>query len=169
MYLTRKSSIWGKFNQETKRYETSVKIEGVRLLSEVIPPQDFGTVGMVDVISENAAYWRKSNQIHSWFVEHIQNGEDECRPHEVSIEQLQELVDTCKQVLANHDLAESLLPAQEGFFFGGTDYDEWYFKDLEDTIKQLEPLIAFEKKLEAEQKEGEPREVWVYYEYRSSW
>ena len=25
-----------------------------------------------------AAYWRKANQIHNWFVENIQDGEDDC-------------------------------------------------------------------------------------------
>ena len=28
-----------------------------------------------------------------------------------------------------------------GFFFGGTDYDEWYYNDIENTIKILESAL----------------------------
>lgn len=146
MYLTRKSYLWGEYNKETGKYEHGVK-----------------------EIQEEAAYWRKANQIHNWFVQNVQDGEDECNPYDVSIEQLQELVDTCKKVLANPELAQELLPTQSGFFFGGTDYDEWYVQDLENTVKQLEPLIAFEKELESKQEEGKSRQAYVSYEYRSSW
>jgi hypothetical protein len=34
------------------------------------------------------------------------------------------------------------LPPQEGFFFGGTDIDEWYWNDLKNTITQLERVFA---------------------------
>jgi len=87
------------------------------------------------------AYWRKANQIHSYFVNMVGNGEDRCQDIYVDCGQLEELVERCKKVLENHDLAEELLPTQSGFFFGSTEYDEWYIKNLELTIKQLEPII----------------------------
>jgi len=31
-----------------------------------------------------------------------------------------------------------ILPNQSGFFFGSTDYDEWYLRDIEATIEGLE-------------------------------
>jgi len=37
--------------------------------------------------------------------------------------------------------AREMLPSQEGFFFGSTEYDKWYVNDLEETIKMLEPLV----------------------------
>ena len=46
------------------------------------------------------------------------------------------------KVMNNIEVAESLLPTQEGFFFGSTDYDEYYMRDIEDTIKTIEPLLA---------------------------
>lgn len=101
-------------------------------------------------------YWRKSNQIHQWFVNNCQGGEDDCRESYVSREQLQELIDLCKKVSADHSLAEELLPAQGGFFFGSTDYDEWYFGDIEDTITMLEGVLK------------ETPENWDFY-YQSSW
>jgi hypothetical protein len=40
--------------------------------------------------------------------------------------------------------AEELLPTQEGFFFGSTDYDQWYIVDIEYTKNILEKLLAEE-------------------------
>ena len=48
-----------------------------------------------------------------------------------------DIIDRCKRVLADHSLADELLPTQAGFFFGSTDYDEWYYHDVEDVLKQL--------------------------------
>jgi len=44
------------------------------------------------------------------------------------------------KVIANPQVCYDLLPTQSGFFFGGTDYDEWYIKDLKytrDIITQI--------------------------------
>ena len=37
------------------------------------------------------------------------------------------------KVIKNPKVAQELLPRQEGFFFGGYEYDEWYLKDVQDT------------------------------------
>lgn len=50
-------------------------------------------------IEEEVAYWRKANQIHKWFVDHCQDGVDDCRDAYVSREQLTELRDLCRLVL----------------------------------------------------------------------
>ena len=89
----------------------------------------------------NVAYWRKCNQIHAWFVKHVQNGVDNCEEYYVSREQLQLLLDTCKLVLMQKEEAVNLLPVQEGFFFGSYEYDEYYFSDIQDTIDQLESVL----------------------------
>lgn len=39
------------------------------------------------------------------------------------------------------------LPTEEGFFFGDTDYNEYYVADLDSTIEQLEKVIDEHKKL----------------------
>lgn len=93
---------------------------------------------------EEVGYWRKSNHIHKWFVDKCQDGVDECQETEVSKEKLEELLVTCIDVLKNKDnihLAKTELPTQNGFFFGGTEYDEGYYFDIEDTIKILENVI----------------------------
>ena len=87
-------------------------------------------------------YWRKANQIRNWFDSHLENGVENCKHTLVTKEDIEELIDTCKKVLADHSLAEELLPTQSGFYFGSTSYDEWYFEDLKDTIEQLETALT---------------------------
>lgn len=99
----------------------------------------------VTYIIERAGYWRKANHIHQWFVDNCQNGEDDCKEYYVDQEQLKELLDVCKQVKENHDLAEELLPTQSGFFFGGTEYDEYYFDCIDETIEIIEEALKDEK------------------------
>lgn len=90
-------------------------------------------------------YWRKSNQIHSWFVENVQNGVDNCEKFYVPQEKLEELLAICVDVLEHKGdtkYAEEALATKSGFFFGKTDYDEWYYEDLRETIKILEKAIS---------------------------
>ena len=95
----------------------------------------------VTYIIEDVAYWRKANHIHRWFVENVQDGEDDCKEYYLTHSQLKDLISLCKKVIKNKDKASELLPTSEGFFFGGTQYDEYYFGSLETTIKMLEPLL----------------------------
>jgi hypothetical protein len=90
-------------------------------------------------VSVNAGYWRKANQIHKWFVDNVQNGEDDCGEYYVSHEKLKMLLELAKTSHARKD--PSYLPPQEGFFFGGTDIDEWYWQDIKNTITQLEKIV----------------------------
>jgi hypothetical protein len=92
-------------------------------------------------ISLPIIYWRKENAIHDWFVRNAQGGEDDCREAYVTREQLQELAETCKKVLADKNLAHELLPTTDGFFFGTTQYDEWYFNGLEKTQSRIEKYL----------------------------
>lgn len=44
---------------------------------------------------------------------------------------IEELIIRCKQVLEDSSKAEELLPVKGGFFFGSTEYDQNYFKDVQ--------------------------------------
>ena len=51
-------------------------------------------------IMKQVGYWRKANEIHNWFVENVQDGEDDCDYHnECTREILEDLLHTCKVVL----------------------------------------------------------------------
>jgi len=109
----------------------------------------------VKEVQIECGYWRKANHIHKWFVDNVQGGEDDCGRYYVSREQLTELRDLCQRVLDFRHLANELLPRQQGFFFGGDEYDEWYFKDIEGTIKVIDQCLMLP-------------EQWDF-EYHSSW
>jgi len=109
-------------------------------------------------VSVEAMYWRKANAIHKWFVDNVQDGVDECQETYLNREDMQNLLDVCRAVIASPDQANVLLPAQSGFFFGSTDYDEWYFDDVKKTIEFLENLFSNEKMMKH----------WDFY-YQSSW
>ena len=96
----------------------------------------------VTYVIEEVGYWRKANQIHQWFVENVQNGEDNCAEYCVSKGQLEDLLEICNKILNDNSLAEELLPTASGFFFGGTEYDEWYFDDIQNTIEILEEALS---------------------------
>ena len=90
-----------------------------------------------------AIYWRKANAIHKWFVDNVQDGVDDCRSYYVSRDNLRNLLEVCETVLKDNSRAEELLPSQSGFFFGGTDYDEWYYNDLENTKRIIDNILEY--------------------------
>lgn len=88
-------------------------------------------------------YWRKANAIHKYFVDTCADGKDECQDTYVYREDLVELLDRCNRILENRntELANELLPTQSGFFFGGTEIDEYYFEDLKYTQELLTKIL----------------------------
>lgn len=54
---------------------------------------------------------------------------------------------------------KKLLPTVEGFFFGGTEYNQYYFSDVEDTINIINECTE----------EEEDSDLWTSYVYCSSW
>jgi hypothetical protein len=119
-------------------------------VSDAIGDTPFGGIS----IDFPMGYWRKVNSVHNWFVEICGGGVDECQPMYVNTQHLEELKSLCEQVLADHSLAEELLPTSAGFFFGSTDFDEYYFKDLEYTVKVIDRCL---------------KSKFDYFEYQASW
>lgn len=126
-----------------------------------------------ETIQQEVAYWRKANQIHDWFVNNVQDGNDDCECYEVSEEQLRDLLDICikvrdgselvdgkvlngitydkdgehknwedGKVIKDPSIAKELLPTCHGFFFGGDDYDEWYYEAITYTIDALTKILS---------------------------
>jgi hypothetical protein len=144
MYLSAERYIWTDENGDIQQAVNDAGID---------------TKGMrVKGVTVAAMYWRKANAIHNWFVQNVQDGEDDCKPYHVSVDQLRDLVELCKRTLANRAEAEDLMPPLAGFFFGDTEVDEFYFEDLMDTIDELEKFINDEEFVRC----------WEFT-YRSSW
>ena len=106
-------------------------------------------------VSVNVAYWRKVNSVHRWFVDNVQGGVDDCDEYYVDLEMLKKLGSDCQKILDDHSKAPDVLPTTEGFFFGSYEKDEWYYKDLENTVRGLERALSLPDSYE--------------FYYRASW
>lgn len=146
MYLSRttRTKYWA-HNGEDSKFEIEVKKGG----------KEYSTLPITEIVEE-IGYWRKSNHIHRWFVENVQANVDNCSPYPLRLEKLLELRDACKIVLEDNTKASKALPTAEGFFFGGVEYDEYYFGALQETVDMIE-------KAQQTHVEGS------HYTYESSW
>jgi hypothetical protein len=150
MYLTKKTYVKRWEHTEPEKLYTVDVLRGGKPVPHIKPER-------IKFVDEEVAYWRKANHIHKWFVDNVQEGKDDCQTSYVSSSKLKELLGVCKQVVQYPSLAPELLPTQEGFFFGSTEYDEWYFNDVKETITMLEAILSEEG---AETSD---------YEYHASW
>lgn len=66
------------------------------------------------------------------------------------------------RIVTNPELCDKLLPTQDGCFFGGTGYDEWYIQGLELTKEILDRVLK-------EHAEDSEKGRWYDYEYHASW
>lgn len=166
MYMARKFYVKNWDHQKPEEKHTFLIKKGGKKRTDIDPNR-------ISYITEEVGYWRKANAIHKWFVDNVQEGNDDCKEYFVSREKLKELLDLCERVSAASELVEGeiangytfegtkkvpimqkgkyikdpsvakeLLPSQEGFFFGSTDYNEYYLHDIEHTIKILKEAVA---------------------------
>lgn len=135
-----------------KKYLWQTKDEDQHIANEI--QQQINVRRRVRELVIEAAYWRKANQIHNWFVDNVQDGIDECQPHYVSREKLKDLLNTCRVAIDRKD--KNLLPPQEGFFFGSTEIDDDYWNGIKYTAMEIETLLS------------ELDDSWEF-EYCSSW
>lgn len=134
---------------------------------------------------EEIGYWQKANQVHGWFVDNVQKGEDDQKEYFVNRTQLGNLLAATQEVLDNSALvlsrsseghswyeallsgaddgyvvkdpsvAKELLPTREGFFFGSLEYDQNYLDQLRYTRDILREALL------------SPRDV--VFSYRADW
>lgn len=152
MYLNANRYVSNFFNKGDSERAAAIQQHFPEL--EVLTPR-WGKESPIKEITVEAGYWRKANQIHNWFVKNVQGGEDNCETYDVTRDQLAELRDLCQEVLDNRERAMELLPPAAGFFFGSTEVNDYYFGDLENTIRQIDAALKLP-------------ESWDFV-YRSSW
>lgn len=104
------------------------------------------------------AYFRKVNFLVR-FMENYGNIEN-CVDFPLTKEIVQDLYDKCKEVIMAHlecfkdknkedaeaqikfeKKAHELLPTCDGFFFGSTYYDDWYYEDIKDVKKKMKKVL----------------------------
>ena len=131
-----------------KDNETKERLEEIRkeLATEYLKSIDERNSKLINELEDEkekinpwneVAYFRKVNFLIPFF-----GYEENCSNIEIDKYQVEDLIEACKEVLANHDKASFLLPTQEGFFFGSTDYDDWYFDDVQNVKEKFEEVLA---------------------------
>ena len=138
-------------------------------------------------VTEEIGYWRKANHIHGWFsrLPEWDDDKQETEVSAKQLKELLELCKQVKvkAVMTEGDVLEGtsfsdkgmvknfrkgmtilnageiadMLPTESGFFFGSTEYDEGYMRDIDDTIEMLSSLELNEDDWE------------VAYKYIASW
>ena len=142
MYLSARQYLWkhdDEISTQRKKISELLGVDGVEAKSVIF----------------EAMYWRKANAIHNWFVDNVQDGDDDCKENYVETEQLEQLLADCIQALETKD--SDVLPPTEGFFFGSTEVDEYYWADIAETKEKLSSLLN-----------NEASKKWDFY-YQSSW
>ena len=95
-----------------------------------------------NALYSDVAYFRKVNFLLPYF-----NYEENCSEIVIDKCEVEELIEDCERVLAAKDadeaesVADELLPTEEGFFFGNTDYDECYFNDVREVADKFTEIL----------------------------
>ena len=83
---------------------------------------------------------RKENHIQSYIEGEVGDVEN-CDYLFLEREHIEKLVERLQRVKDDHTQAGVLLPTQAGFFYGNTDYDEFYFEDIEAELKEFREIL----------------------------
>lgn len=130
-----------------KDNETKERLEEIRkeLATEYLKSIDERNSKLINELEDEkekinpwneVAYFRKVNFLIPFF-----GYEENCSNIEIDKYQVEDLIEACNEVLANHDKASFLLPTETGFFFGSTDYDDWYFDDVKSVKTTFESIL----------------------------
>ena len=133
--------------------------ETAKSISGMFP--ELGVDQGINQVETEFMYWRKANAIHQWFVDNVQEGNDDCGEYMVTEKEFVALRDACQAVIDDPKNVEKYLPTQGGFFFGNTEYNDYYFEDVQRTLDWLNTMLfvnKFDPKLDQ----------WYFY-YQSSW
>lgn len=115
--------------------------------------------------------FRKANHIHAYMIDNFHGGEDNQKDFRVPILGIIEFKEVLTKVIASLEaspketiqvesgwdkngktfrdevvftdtsVAEELLPTQSGFFFGGTEYDEWYLDQCKEALDMCNKIL----------------------------
>lgn len=89
------------------------------------------------------AYFRKANFLFAYFENKGTMLED--RFSIVTKEDVEDIIKRCEYVLEDHNVADAELPTRAGFFFGSTEHDKWYYKQVENCHEQMKEYLKLFK------------------------
>ena len=124
-------------NYEWKIYPYTAKILDLPELEAKLEAE------VKEAYQEEDAYFRKVNFLFAYF-ENANKMIDQYYAI-VEKEDVEDIISRCERVLADHSLASELLPTQSGFFFGSTEYGNYYFEDVKDCLRQMKKYLKLFK------------------------
>lgn len=166
MYLYGERYISGTYGGDVEKQAEALKatLDAMDLLHDDGVSKDHITGFSAKV---TLGYWRKAWPIHRWFVENVQNGEDNCRDYLVQKEVLQELLSNCIAVLSAkddpeiaHDTAWAYIPPSDNYeseILQNEQEEEHYYYHVQKTAVILNHLLTDKKFAD------------YYFYYSSSW
>lgn len=108
----------------------------------------FPEVDRIESVQSEIGYWRGADPIHSWFVKNVQQGNDDCHPHNVYQEDILALLLLVDDIISKRQ-SEAMLPS--------------YLLSSEESLETLNKTKPILEKALALSKSG-----WRL-QYRSSW
>ena len=135
---------FGHWNAEAGATDETKYPEDIKNLAEYIFNTNFKSSYISDdgIRQYQIGYFRKFNALHAYIVNNLADGRDECQEIYITKDNLYTLLGKLYMISKNNELAESELPTASGFFFGGTEYDEWYFSDVKDALEMCELFLT---------------------------
>ena len=134
---------WAKANQ------ASTLAEVMDVVREFYPQENEESWELLDYEGNRCRrerfYFRKVNCIYGYCANHnlIEDGEVAMLDHEQMVDILDKAKEILSQTTDEKKLAkgEELLPTQGGFFFGSTDYDNWYLNDIAEIVGKFRSML----------------------------
>lgn len=157
MYLSKRTYVknWDHMS-DSQKHNITVK-QGDKIREDIKPER-------ISYITEEVGYWRKFNALHNYIVQNCADGVDNCQEIEISKDEMKEILEVLIKVHnmkntllegGNTEKLDDLFPTSKGFFFGSTEYDEYYFQDVKDTIELFTELLK--------------EDTNDYFTYQASW
>ena len=140
MYLWGKKYVSGvtEWDPDRKMFHTNPAADTIKEAAKITDACESKDCGVY--LQFPVAYWRKANHIHGWFVENVQDNNDDCEEYYVSRQDLEELRTKCQRMLVSKN--PDTLPRMAGFFFGSDEVDESYWWAVKNTIEQLNKVLS---------------------------
>ena len=135
---------FGRWDAEEGKVDMTAYPQDIKELAEYIYKNNFKStfINRDGFRMYQIGYFRKFNALHNYIVNNLADGIDKCQEIEITKDNLYTLLDKLIRVDNNKGLAHSELPAADGFFFGNTCYDDWYFSDVKDAIEMCELFLT---------------------------
>ena len=145
MYFYARKTTYKSFSKWYKpdRADETNYPEDLKTFSDYIYDRNFKSAETE--IRYQIGYFRKFNALHSYIVKTFANGVDDCQDiilYKEDVEQIKKVLDEVLNAHQQVEKAKELLPTQSGFFFGGTDYDEFYFEDVKDAANLMQSFLG---------------------------